>query len=212
MQLSYLISTFVALASTATAIPAPQALECYQSCSTNCVQAGNIRGGICDSAGYVTFPSAIYAVPLGTCTCLTGTGAESTPELSPEANCWSTCGTQCLQSGNIRGGLCDEAGTCTCLTSNKRDAFPAPQSATIDCYRTCSTGCVQAGNIRGGLCDSAGTCSCLTKREALPEPEAEPEPQSPVIDCYTNCSVGCVKAGHVRGGICSAAGDCTCYE
>ncbi|PVH83837.1 hypothetical protein DL98DRAFT_585303 [Cadophora sp. DSE1049] len=204
MQLSHFISTFLALASTAAAVPAPQAIECYSTCSTNCVRDGNLRGGICDAAG--------------TCTCLTGTKRSAEPEpQTPEIECWKTCGTSCLQAGNLRGGLCDDAGTCTCLTgtgASKRspEPIPAPQSPQINCWSTCSTGCVQAGNLRGGLCDAAGTCTCLTKREAGPAPEPEPEPQSAVVDCYTNCSVGCINDGHIRGGVCDAAGTCTCYE
>ncbi|XMA13069.1 hypothetical protein WAI453_005860 [Rhynchosporium graminicola] len=135
IQLSYLISTFIALASTVTAIPAPQAQECYKSCSTNCMQAGNVKERTCDSAG--------------TCTCLTGTGAISAKSvtLSSKASCWQSCGIDCLSQGKLRGGLCDDAGTCTCLAGLQKrdaDAFPAPQSATMDCYRTCSTGCVRA--------------------------------------------------------------------
>lgn len=78
---------------------------------------------------------------------------------SPQAiSCWSTCSTDCVNAGHLRGGLCSASGTCTCLTGTKRDAeaIPAPQSAVIDCWSTCSLDCVDAGEIRGGLCDASG--------------------------------------------------------
>ena len=52
-----------------------------------------------------------------TCNCLTGTGAKRSAEpQTPEVECWKTCGTECLQAGNLRGGLCDDAGFVSFLT------------------------------------------------------------------------------------------------
>ena len=63
-----------------------------------------------------------------------------------------------MQAGNLRGGLCDAAGICTCLTKREAEAEPEPepQSPVIDCYTNCSVGCVRDGFVRGGICDGAG--------------------------------------------------------
>jgi len=144
MQYALLTTAFLALASSITALPSPQSpsLNCYSTCSTSCIQAGSIRGGLCSSDG--------------TCTCLTGTGAKPRDlNLRDQIQCFETCSTDCENAGNIRGGLCSSDGICTCLTGEKK-AKREPQSAEVQCYETCSTDCEQAGNIRGGLCSTDG--------------------------------------------------------
>ncbi|KUJ13153.1 uncharacterized protein LY89DRAFT_687384 [Mollisia scopiformis] len=103
MQFSILISTIIALAATTSAAPAPQTavIDCWSTCSTNCVQSGLLRGGLCDASG--------------TCTCLTGTKREAEPMPAPQLECYETCSTNCIAAGDIEGGMCDAAGTCTCL-------------------------------------------------------------------------------------------------
>lgn len=145
-----ILPVFAVLASLTTASPAlhRSVASCWETCSTSCVQANNLRGGLCDSTG--------------TCTCLTGIkrSASASPEpytLSPEAQCWTTCGTSCLESGNLRGGLCSSDGTCTCLEGlEKKHAAPAPNPDAVTCWETCSTDCEAAGNLRGGLCSADG--------------------------------------------------------
>ena len=74
--------------------------------------------------------------------------------------CWETCSTDCESAGNIRGGLCDSAGTCTCLTGQKKMFAKKDE---VSCWETCSTDCESAGSIRGGTCDSAGACTCFSR-------------------------------------------------
>ncbi|TVY33156.1 hypothetical protein LOCC1_G008422, partial [Lachnellula occidentalis] len=121
-----------------------------------------------------------YQFFLGTFLALAaGTSAMPSPQLSPAAQCWSTCSTDCVFTGSLNGGLCSDDGTCTCIVGGikERSPAPAPQSAATECWETCSTGCEGAGNLRGGLCSSNGTCTCLTgtgimARKAAPEPQA----------------------------------------
>ena len=142
MRFTLLVGTFLALCSSIVAAPSPQLgleIQCLSTCSTDCVAAGLLQGGLCSADG--------------TCTCLTGIQARN-PEPSPQAiECLSTCSTNCVNAGSLRGGLCSADGTCTCLTGfKKREAEPQ----SIDCYTTCSVDCINAGYIEGGICDAAG--------------------------------------------------------
>jgi hypothetical protein len=138
MQYTLLTTAILALTSSISGLPSPQSasLNCYSTCSTSCIQAGNIRGGLCSSEG--------------TCTCLTNTKRDL--NLRDQISCFETCSTDCENAGNIRGGLCSSDGVCTCLTGEKDKR----QSAEVQCYETCSTDCENAGNIRGGLCSADG--------------------------------------------------------
>ncbi|TVY88055.1 hypothetical protein LAWI1_G007597 [Lachnellula willkommii] len=142
-----------------------------------------------------------YQFLLGTFLALaSSTIAIPSAQLSPVAQCWSTCSTSCVSNGNLRGGLCSDDATCTCLTGIKeRSPDPAPQSA--QCWESCSTDCVAAGNLRGGLCSIDGTCTCLAGIKAR---EAAPEPQA--VACWESCSTNCEAGGNIQGGICSDAG------
>lgn len=137
------------------------------------------------------------------------TAAAPTPDVM---SCWSTCSLSCVQDGLLQGGLCDSAGTCTCLTGiQTRSPAPEPISQDqIDCYSSCSVGCVQSGLLQGGLCDAAGFCTCLTGVQTR-EAASEPEPISQdMMECYSSCSVGCVRDGNLQGGLCNASGACSC--
>ncbi len=46
--------------------------------------------------------------------------ATANPGPSPDIiSCWETCSTDCESAGLIHGGLCDSAGTCTCVSGVK---------------------------------------------------------------------------------------------
>lgn len=42
---------------------APRVIDCWSTGSTNCIQAGNTRGGICGAAGYVFLPLPFSLLP-----------------------------------------------------------------------------------------------------------------------------------------------------
>ncbi|RDW56490.1 hypothetical protein BP5796_13131 [Coleophoma crateriformis] len=94
----------------------------------------------------------------------------------PAVQCWSTCSTDCVNSGSLRGGLYSTDGTCTCLSRVKeRAAEPAPQDAAVQCWSSCSTDCVNSGSLRGDLCSTDGVYTCLS---GVKERAAEPVLQS----------------------------------
>ncbi|PMD45432.1 hypothetical protein L207DRAFT_562617 [Hyaloscypha variabilis F] len=115
---------------------------------------------------------------------------------APQSDCWSTCSTNCVSTGNL---------TCTCLTGARaRDADPKPQSAEADCWLSCSLDCLSSGSLRGGLCSADGTCTCL---EGIKKRDAAPTPQSAGTQRWETCSTNCPSSGSLRGGLCFADGN-----
>jgi hypothetical protein len=64
---------------------------------------------------------------------VSGVAAAPSPQ-DAVVECASTCSTDCVMGGNLRGGICSSDGTCTCLTGLKGRS-PEPQAG---CWSTVS--------------------------------------------------------------------------